>query len=261
MLSGHQSKNVIKALLIATACLSAQPLAISLDADSLFQAKCAGCHSIGGGALVGPDLAPTAGWSSVDLAKAVKGMEKSVGPLTNEEVDSLVEFLRRKKDKGTQSTAQAKPATNVEVTVAPEPNAAKEPASAAKGKQLFSGAEALKNGGLSCIACHHVDDAGGTLGTDLSTVSDKMANQALITAIEHAPYKVMKTAYKDHPVTHQEAVDLAAYFQSLKEPHKKMTDAPVSLIGFIVAALVFGVIAIGYRNRNTSVRAKLNRRD
>lgn len=235
-------------------------LALAQDSAALFNEKCSGCHSIGGGNLVGPDLAPTAKWGSADLSKAIKNMEKNVGPLTSSEVDSLVEYLKNPKAKA--STSRPTDSTHETQTPSlPQPVQISEPASANRGSRLFSGDEALKNGGLSCIACHRVDDSGGTIGPDLTNVSTKMSETALVSACEHTPYKVMKTAYKDHPVVHQEALDLAAYLNSLKEPRKRLKEPPVVVMGFLFAGFVFGVIALGYRNRNTSVRDKLHRRD
>lgn len=240
---------------------SGAPQAFCSDAHALFNEKCTGCHTISGGNLVGPDLAPSTRWSSVDLRAAVKSMEKNVGPLTSDEVDSLVEYLRKSNVKVAPGSESKGPVQQDLVPTVSQSKQIGEPASATKGSRLFSGAESLKNGGLSCIACHRVDDRGGTLGPDLTLISIKLPEQALVSAIEHTPYKVMKTAYRDHPVTRQEALNLKAYFSSLKEPHNKLKEAPVSMIGFVIAAMIIGVVAFGYRDRNKSARAKLKRRN
>lgn len=233
------------------------------DSTALFSEKCAGCHSIGGGNLVGPDLAPSAKWSVADLTKAVKDMEKNVGPLTSEEVDSLVEYLRQPQATKAVSESEVKPVKtplNGELPKLDGPSAAVESGSVASGASLFIGDQSFKNGGLSCVACHRVDAAGGDMGPDLTAVSEKMPLAALVSACEHTPYKIMKDAYKDHTITHQEALDVATYLQSLKNPHNKLKDPPVSIFGALFALFIFAVIAFGYRNRNTGVRAKLQRR-
>lgn len=230
--------------------------ALANDATALFNEKCAGCHTIGGGNLVGPDLAPAAKWGSIDLSKEIKRMEKSVGPLSTEEVDSLVEYLR--KPTGQKDTPQHQP---VAVTPAADTAQEAEIGSASKGGRLFCGKDALTNGGTSCIACHRVDDAGGTMAPELTSIADKLSEPAMVSAFEHMPYKVMKTAYQGHAITHKEALDLAAYFSSLKNPHDKLAEPPVSMIGLGIAAFAFVVIAFGYRGRNKSVRAKIKRRD
>jgi len=234
------------------------------DAAALFSEKCAGCHTIGGGNLVGPDLAPSAKWSTKDLAKSIKDMEKNVGPLTSEEVDSLVAYLKQPQTAKASSDSQAKPVVQPQKDALPTSEGSSltvESGSIISGARLFVGDESFKNGGLSCVACHRVDAAGGNLGPDLTAISEKMPQAALVSACEHTPYKVMKDAYKDHAITRQEALNLAAYLGSLKSAHSKLKDPPVAMFGALFALFVFAVIAFGYRNRNTGVRAKLQRRN
>ena len=260
-------------LLVSLLCFGSTELLAEEQAALLYKEKCAGCHTIGGGNLVGPDLNQSAKWGSADLSKAIKAMEKNVGPLTDQEVESLASYIKAagaSSPPGGSKTADTDGASKASVTTNPaEPSVAQaagvkpvsEPASSLKGKQLFSGAEAFKNEGLSCIACHQVDHSGGTMGPDLTGIAERMSESSLVSACEHTPYKVMKTAYRDHPIKHQEALDLAAYLNSLKASHQQLKDAPVSLIGFAIAAFIMGIIAFGYRRRNTSVRAKLQRRN
>lgn len=259
------------------------------DNAGLFDQKCAGCHTIGGGNTVGPDLSASTKWLPSDLAKSIKDMEKNVGPLTSGEVDGLVEFLKGKQSSAQASTSAkaapggqgqagtpdgapqtvpvqgAEPAGAVSGSGGSAPDTVTiqplvEPASKERGARLFSGSEALANGGLSCIACHSIDGNGGTMSVDLSEIYKKMTPQALASACEKTPFKLMKTAYKDHPVEHQEALDLSAYLTSLKEPHEKPTETPVTLIAFLFSGIVFAVIAVGYRQRKGSAREKLQRR-
>lgn len=264
-LSGRRLSIATLVALIAATFLSASSQAAwAGDSAALFSEKCAGCHSIGGGNLVGPDLAASSKWSTTDLSKAIKDMEKNVGPLTSEEVDSLVEYLRKPQAAKVVSDSAVKPVEQPQNGDLPKldgPSAAVESGSIASGARLFVGDQSFKNGGLSCVACHRVDAAGGNMGPDLTAISEKMPLAALASACEHTPYKVMKEAYKNHAITHQEALDLASYLQSLKNPHNKLKDPPVSIFGALFAVFVFAVIAYGYRNRNTGVRAKLQRRN
>ncbi|MBS1994162.1 MAG: c-type cytochrome [Cyanobacteria bacterium SZAS LIN-3] len=247
--------------LLALACLNYIGFgqALATDPAPLFSEKCAGCHTIGGGNLVGPDLAPAAKWGSSDLSKAIIGMEKNVGPLTSEEIEGLVEYIKSPKRDSKQdaTTTPSSPHPGVETAAMP----IVEPASASRGERLFSGAESLKNGGLSCIACHQVDNSGGTMGPNLTGLQSKMTGPAIVAACEHTPYKVMKEVYKEHALTHQEALDLAEYFTALAKPHSRLKEPPVTMIAFLIAGFVLVIIAFGYRNRNGSMRAKLKRRD
>lgn len=231
------------------------------DASSLYNEKCAGCHTLGGGATVGPDLAPTKNWNTTDLEKSVKDMEKNVGPLSEEETDSLVQFLKNQTETKPAVVADAQPKSAAKTETDVKPVApVSEVGSAMVGARFFFGDEAFKNGGLSCIACHSIDKNGGNMGPDLTGIGAKMSETALVSACEHTPYKVMKFTYKDRPITHREAVDLAAYLKSLGSPHQMKKTPSIMLIGFILSGIVLAIIALGYRKRNTGVRAKLQRR-
>ena len=52
---------------------------VDVAAQSYAQ-KCAGCHTVGGGKLTGPDLLPTRAWPKPELAAKIKLMEARVGP-------------------------------------------------------------------------------------------------------------------------------------------------------------------------------------
>lgn len=228
------------------------------NADKLFADKCAGCHTIGGGALLGPDLAPVSDWKVEDLRSAIKRMEQSTGPLKDEEIEELVGYLRKqeKNEKQVQPKGDATKASE-----APPPiKTTQEFASKEAGQRLFNGDMALKNGGMSCIACHQSNGKGGNMGPDLSAISKKFPGKALVLGIEKAPYRVMKQAYKEHPITHQEALDIAAFLETTTSVEtKSMRSSPFAL-GAGMAVLVLGVIAFGYRNRKKSARANLKRR-
>ncbi len=253
--------------------------AFAQDAASVYKEKCSGCHSIGGGDLVGPDLARCATWPDSELQESIKRMEANTGPLTDAEVNGLKAYLKNPKPKSDSAAKSSSitsssvpspvaqvdsttlPATDANTPTATAGESSAEPASAENGKKLFWGDEAFKNGGLSCIACHSVDGNGGNMAPDLTGISEKMAAPALVSACEHTPYKVMKTAYKSHAILHQEALDLQAYLSSLKEPHHQSKKPQVALIGFGLAGIVFAIIAFGYRGRNKSARSKLQRRE
>ncbi len=228
-------------------CASAQ------TADKLFTEKCAGCHTVGGGALVGPDLDSVKNWKMQDLRNAVKRMEESAGPLKDEEIDDLVSYLRK------QEKIEKQPTNDVSDSSPPK-SVVQEPASIVTGKRLFHGDVTLENGGMSCIACHQSNGQGGNMGPELTAISKRFPGKALVNGIEKAPYKVMKSAYKDHPITHQEALDLAAFLESTASVEAKSMRSSPFTIGAGIAIFVLGVIAFGYRNRKGSARVILKRR-
>jgi cytochrome c553 len=132
--------------------------------------------------------------------------------------------------------------------------------SAQTGRKLFNGGQAFANGGVSCISCHQTENDGGTLGPSLADIASKMPAEGLEAACETTPFKMMKEAYAAHPITKQEAMDLTAYFESLKNAPRQGHNTPVDLIATAGAVGMLLLIAWGYRHRNTSVREKLKRR-
>jgi len=220
-------------------------------AAQLFTQKCSGCHTVGRGTLVGPDLQEVASWKTVDLESNVKRMEKFVGPLKNQDIAHLVKFLKDLKVKDRLKAEE-------ERAIAAETKA--EPSSAQVGYRLFSGVEQFKNGGSSCIACHQTQGRGGTMGKDLTDAFSKLGESALVSTCENPSYPVMKAVYRDHQLTKQEALHLTKYLGSLKEAEKGEPDPPVTAVGFIGAAVFLCGIMFFYRNRNTGIRARLNGR-
>lgn len=70
------------------------PSLAKADGPALFADKCAACHTIGQGALAGPDLSPVQAWPVEKLSAKIHEMENFAGPLTPEEVSTLSDFLR-----------------------------------------------------------------------------------------------------------------------------------------------------------------------
>lgn len=221
---------------------------------ALFAEKCTACHSIGKGALAGPDLAKVQEWTDADLSGAVSRMQNMVGPLDDVQIKDLVAFLK------TPAAAKSLEKKQEEAKAIAAVEQDKEPASATMGHDLFFGTKRFANGGMSCVSCHSSGASGGNLGPDLTALADRMSETAIISACENASFKVMKAAYADHKVTHQEARDLAKYFEQSKGTDNRRALEPAWLAGSAVTAFALVAIGIGYRNRNSAVRKKLTRR-
>ena len=69
----------------------------------------------------------------------------------------------------------------------------------------------------------------------------------------------MTAAYRNHPVTKQEAIHLTAYLGSL-QPTAPVATTRVPLAGAIGAAVLFVALGLVYGGRRTSVRQQLLRR-
>lgn len=226
----------------------------SAQANPIFDSKCAGCHTVGGGTSVGPDLAGTKDWDSEKLVPTIKTMEKNCGPLTDSDLNALVSYLKGKDSSSTSASADAK------MPITPTPTATElETGSVADGERIFNGSQPLSKGGLACIACHQVEGSGGTMGPDLTNIGKKMSPQALKSACLKTPFKVMSSAYRDHPLSEQEALDLSSYLGAAKGSSRKTKEPPTTLDALAVSGLVLFGIALGYRNRQ-SVHSKLKRR-
>lgn len=228
-----------------------QPTSTAEDkAAQVYVKKCAGCHSIGRGRLTGPDLNESIGWAEADLSRAIKAMEKNVGPMSDDEVKMLVDFLKDPNVKTRLKTEEERVAKMLTASFAPP--------SPAIGEALYTGRTPFQNGGLACAACHSVTAATGMLGPDLGGVYQKLGETPLQSAIEKANFRVMNAAYINNPVTKQEAIHLTAYFKSIQQ--RRANTAPVFLYGTVGAATCLVVLGLVVRNRAADTRKKLLRR-
>lgn len=244
------SRTYLTAIIITTA------YSVPADAaeSAAFQNRCAGCHSMGGGTLVGPDLQSVNGWEDTKLRTEIKRMEAMAGPMTDQEIDEILAFLKNPQS-GTQTeTAEPDPTNTAVSEPVPEGEL---PGSAENGRLIFNGNRPLSNGGMSCIACHQA--GGQSLGPDLSEISKKFKGKSLVSACQQAAFKVMRPAYKDHKITESEAYDIAKYLLSL-EPKNNVSQDNMLAAGSAISAGILALIFIGYSRRPRGARQKLKRR-
>jgi cytochrome c2 len=200
-----------------------------------FLTACSGCHTLTTTKLTGPGLATASQWPVAQLKTAIKRMEEKVGPLKEEDLIALADFIKDGKSHERLASEQQKMQARFMAKM--------DPADAALGHQLFTGAKGFKNGGLACAACHSVSGKGGNLGPDLTGIAAKMGgNTPLISAIEKSTFKIMAPHYQRHPVTTQEAIHLAEYFAKI-DPAAPSAAAPrfaqagAGLAGLLLAGL------------------------
>jgi mono/diheme cytochrome c family protein len=200
-----------------------------------FLTTCSGCHTLTTTKLTGPGLATASQWPMNQLKTAIKRMEEKVGPLKEEDLVALAEFIKDGRSKERLVLEQEKMQARFMAKM--------DPADAALGSQLFTGAKGLKNGGLACAACHSVAGRGGNLGPDLTGISAKMGGSTpLVSAIEKSTFKIMAPHYQRHPVTTQEAIHLAEYFAKI-DPAATVAAAPrfaqagAGLAGLLLAGM------------------------
>lgn len=245
---------------VAAPAAPAEPAEQDAAAD-FFLSRCAGCHTVGGGTLTGPDLEPATGWPPADLAKAIERMEKNVGPMSDERVASLVELLEDEELAARLSAARERQVEAMAATL--------EPASPRRGEALFHGAARFARGGLPCAACHRAGSSGGSLAADLTGAAGRLGEPALLSAAETPGFPLMRAAYRDHPVSRQEAIHVVAYLAGLAPPEGTSTDTaagtagsagpPIGAWGAALALAFLAAMAVVYRGRNRGVRAPLVR--
>lgn len=210
-----------------------------------FATSCAGCHSLSGAKLNGPELTPSTAWPLEQLKTAIKRMEKNVGPMADEQVVALAEFM---KAPDIRERIKAE-----EVRIQAQFMAKMTPPDAALGRLLFLGNEPLRNGGLACSACHTAAGVGGNLGPDLTGVFAKVGGMTpMISGIEQAAYKVMAPHYKRHPITKQEAMHMAKYFSTLDPAQAAPAHASFVPIGGGVALALFVGLVFHFRSQRQS---------
>jgi mono/diheme cytochrome c family protein len=240
--------------------------------EQLFQTNCSACHTLGGGRLVGPDLAAVTErrseeWlekfiqSSTTLiqsgdaeANAVfeefSGMTMPDFSLTNVQIKQILGFIE------TKSSGQA----IVPDEIAGEEPAIAEPASiesVVRGQDMFQGTIRFRNGGPSCNACHDVkNDAvigGGILAAELTTVFSRMGGSGVGAILGQAPFPVMQAAYAKNPLIDDEITDLVAFLQDADEQHlfHQPRDYGIGLFasGAVGAGLMFLFFAFIWRGR------------
>ncbi len=224
-----------------------------------FLRLCAGCHTIGGGALTGPDLLPATKWPRPDLRVAVKRMEKNVGPMSDEQVDGLTDLLQSPDLQARLNVARERRIEEMAATL--------EPGQPAIGRQLFFGEQRLANGGVACFGCHTAGGRGGNMAKDLTMVHQRLGEPSLLSATEKPAFPMMVAAYTTRPVTPQEAAHLAAFFKetAAATPPEVAAQPQSEALGIAHAGagglflVVLAGVAVLARRRRAGVRARMVR--
>ncbi|MCO6441797.1 MAG: c-type cytochrome [Nitrococcus mobilis] len=241
---------------------------------TLFQQKCAACHTIGQGDRVGPDLKgvtkerdeawlkewlkdPAAMIASGDpTAKEISAKYPMTMPnlgLSNQQIDDLIAYMAQDGAAGAQSSAGGGAA---ESAAAPAAAATAESAgSAEQGERLFTGESSFRNGGPSCAACHSIAGlGGGSMGPDLTTTYGRLGDAIITWPEAMAP---MQPIFSADPLTDSEKADLLAFFKAKAAGPNQSAGGPV---GMLLGLSIIGVVALGaivsfvWRRRIIAVR-------
>ena len=205
--------------------------------EHIFQTICFACHTIGGGRRVGPDLLSVHDRrSQAWLEKFVKSSQSMVNSGNHEAIALFEEFNRipmpdpalseqqirevlvyiqsRSTAQITASGANDRVPETVAAPVSEQPVSEQD---ILMGQKLFQGNIRLANNGPACNACHEVrNDAvigGGILARELTEVFSRMGRAGVTAILGQAPFPVMQAAYKNRPLTAEEAAALVAFLQ------------------------------------------------
>jgi cytochrome c2 len=247
--------------------------------EQTFQMACAACHSIGGGRLVGPDLAGihdkrSQAWleryvkspkslidsGDADAVAVFEEYDPLVMPdafITDEQIKEVLAYLKvassRLAASGGEGAAAAAAIEAAEVAPASEEEIF-------TGQELFQGSIRFANGGAACNACHDVrNDAvigGGILAAELTTVFSRMGRTGVEAILGQAPFPVMQVAYQDHALTEGEVTSLVSFLEdadSKQSLQRLPRDYGLGLFasGLVGAAILFIIFSLIWRGRKS----------
>jgi mono/diheme cytochrome c family protein len=246
--------------------------------EQVFQETCGICHTIGGGRLIGPDLAGVHERRSQEwLVKFVKSSQSVINsgdadaaalfeeyngmlmpdpPITEGQITEVLEYIRTRN----ANLTTASDSSVMQVVTATEVVASQ--ADIVTGQDLFQGKLRFENGGPACNSCHDVThDAvigGGVLAAELTSVFTKMGGTGVRAILTNAPFPVMEAAYTDKALTEAEIRALVAFLQDADAQHafQHPRDYGTGLLfsGFIGAFILFGFYSLLWlRRRKKSV--------
>lgn len=217
--------------LVFSQVANAQNQEVADPAAEYYFYRCAGCHTVGGGKLSGPDLIQAIKWNTEDLRTGIKKMEKNVGPMTDQDIKQMIDFLKDINVSARISRQKEKIEAGLRARLPPP--------SFEKGEQLFKGETTLSNRGPACFSCHRFVNEGGSLGPDLTDIKSRASSIVLQSAIENSSYKIMRAIYTHHKITTEESLHLAEYLSHPERVRKQF--APTLLLVKTLATVGFAL--------------------
>ncbi len=265
---------VLFLLVVFPSSLAAQEGTAAARGKAIFKDKCAACHTVGGGALIGPDLAGVttrrdARW----LNRFIRQPDVMIREKDPIAIDLLAKYSNIAMPNLGLGEAEAAALSAYLATNGGENAQAAQPGAAASvqlegrvsaGVALFEGSTPFQNRGAQCFACHTFaaisGPGGGSLGPDLTEAAKKYGGvKGLIAVLAGIPFPTMVPVYRDHPLLPQEQADLAAYLGASSGSPPAMTILVVNLCIWVMAALYMILYSL-WRRRLGHVRSSLQAR-
>lgn len=229
-------------ILICPLLLFAAPARVEAQdvGQQIFSDRCAACHTIGDGRLIGPDLQNVSerrdqDWlirfiqSSQSLVRsgdetAVAVFEEYGGmimpdqPLSEAEVLAVLGYVAS--ESGNDIEGMPAPPAEAERPEDEEPTATEEETRSlvATGEALFVGRTDFTGGATACNACHTASGGGsvtgGTFAADLTTAHSRLGEAGILAMVTNPPFPAMRTALGRTMPTQEEAQAIAAFLQA-----------------------------------------------
>lgn len=246
--------------------------------SELFTNKCAACHTIGKGRLVGPDLKnineqrdnvwllkfiqssqTVINSGDVDAVKVYNEYNKLLMPdplISESEISDILSYIKE------VSSGNIVESTKVII----DPLATTNVENVDRGRKLFNGQTRLENKGATCLSCHHVKDdlayPGGNLAKELTESFSVMGGAGVIAIIRNSPFPAMAQAYQEHALSESEVIDLGAYLKSVSEKSIYQHPRDYSLTFLYLGQLAFllflaAILAAFWKRKKETVNQKI----
>jgi len=268
---------LLTALLLAAAISLAQaapPAQSPEEGHAIFEQKCAACHTVGGGKLVGPDLqgvttqrdedwlrrwlvAPDKMLAEKDPIATQLLQEFNGVPMPNlglSEADArlILAFLEHE---GGGPEAETEQQSAQAPAPAPVAISAGDPA---LGQALFAGSARFQNGAPACMSCHTVAGisalGGGAMGPDLTQVFNAYGDAGMASVLAAPPFPTMKPIFDSRPMIPDEQANLTAFLKTTATRQPSQATGQLGLLALVVFVVLMVLAQVVWRRRLQAVR-------
>ncbi|MBM3984553.1 MAG: cytochrome c, partial [Planctomycetes bacterium] len=251
--------HVLAGLLAGLLAAAAPAQEVSEEAYRYFELNCTSCHTIGGGALTGPDLKDVLARKDSDwikhfiqdpkrvidsgdayaqeLLRASKGLVMPTMPsMTPEMAEKLIAVMKA------ESSLEKSRFAGLQISDRPLTAADVE-----RGRALFTGEAPLLNGGPACLGCHTLEGApglgGGSLGPDLTQVYARLEGRKALGAwLSSPPSAVMAPVFQQARLEGDEILPLVAFLKDAGEGGAAA--APDRSLAFVLGGAALGALVL-----------------
>lgn len=256
---------ILLALILGSGIGISAPITAAAPPDSrgrgrqLFEAKCSGCHTIGQGRKVGPDL------YGITQIRPKDYLVSFIGNATHmfERRDPIAIMVLGQYKTIRMPNLHLSEGQILEIiayiqmqSLKPRPTPKQLTGNPQVGRSLFDGRVRFANGGPPCISCHNIAllpfPMGGTVGPDLTRMNPEF------TARE-APgvFPSMIPLYSGAPLTLKEQEDLEAFVGIASVEQSVDMSAALAILAEVLFGLAALAVWLIWRSRIAVVRDSL----